>query len=114
MSDTGNEVMHTPTPWMVIQNDGAYVKEDQFAKFRIDTAPESGRDVAVALVITDTPELDNEANAAFIVRAVNAHDDLVAALEAAATVIEEAANIIRPKLPSVAENLFAPVAAQGL
>ena len=34
----------------------------------------------------------DEANAAFIVKAVNAHDELVAALSAAASIIESLAN----------------------
>jgi hypothetical protein len=81
MSDAKSEP--TARPWQVVRNHGAYVKAPELAVYRIDTAPESGRDMALALVITDTPELNNKTNAQFIVRAVNAHDALLEALKAA-------------------------------
>jgi hypothetical protein len=82
MTDQKIAATHTPTPWRVVENDGAYVKASYLARLRIETAPESGRDLCLALVITDTSELNNRANADFIVRAVNSHDDLLEALKA--------------------------------
>jgi hypothetical protein len=74
---------------MVVENDGAYVKDDWHAKYRIETAPESGRELIVALVTTDTPELDNKDNVDFIVRACNAHEALFDALLLALPYIED-------------------------
>jgi hypothetical protein len=54
---------HTPTPWAV--DDRGLIHEPFF-----------GGDIFAQVY-----ERNREANAAFIVRAVNAHDDLVAALE---------------------------------
>lgn len=66
---------HTPTPWIVSggrEEDGRMVK--------IGTGEKGWLGVAAAF--GDTPE-EAEANAAFIVKAVNAHDDLIHALKMA-------------------------------
>ena len=64
--------MHTPTPWL---QDGTYVmgaREDGTVGTLLDCAGSLHADVPLG-----------KANAAFIVKAVNCHDDLVAALKAA-------------------------------
>jgi type IV secretory pathway VirB10-like protein len=77
---------HTPTPWRASKarkssNFGAYVAFVQTVDpasvlAKVSGGPTDDREVA-------------EANAAFIVRAVNAHDDLVKALGELADAIEE-------------------------
>ncbi|WP_442577841.1 hypothetical protein ACSBOB_20050 [Mesorhizobium sp. ASY16-5R] len=72
---------HTPTPWAVVENDGAYMKQADNAKYRIEA--QNPQEHVVALIVSDLPDdvLPAEANAAFIVRACNAHDQLVEALK---------------------------------
>lgn len=73
--------MHTPTPWMVSHADVAGPAQ-QLVWIDAEVAPSEG--IADLYHRTKDGEFvvkrDAEANAAFIVRAVNAHDDLVAAL----------------------------------
>ena len=72
------ETKHTPTPWKAEKGRTVmHVTGQHFVVCQISTTGYRG----------DTPEDKRmyaeraEANAAFIVRAVNAHDELVAALE---------------------------------
>lgn len=84
---------HTPTPWKIIgrevMEDGSVYPEHiigGFHEFQI-CLMESISTAALSAENPDKyPALDAacRANAEFIVRAVNAHDDLVAALEAIA------------------------------
>lgn len=75
------DTTHTPTPWgYALQEAG----DEQYGgsgstPFLITSICDLGWNLAA--VIGDVPNLPAEANAAFIVRAVNAHDDLVAALK---------------------------------
>lgn len=81
------DAKHTATPWFVnrLHNDP---RDTVFKKDRTVCASDNDGSVfAVAYCDYHTPELA-EANAAFIVTAVNAHDDLVAALKAAHEAIE--------------------------
>ena len=61
---------HTPTPWCLGNHGGIFTHDLRFM-----VADTSGLDVVVS-------NMEELANAAFIVRACNAHDDLVAALYA--------------------------------
>jgi hypothetical protein len=73
---------HTETPWRVDGETGEIVR---------DAAPSSDPDLLTAgfeLVIADVIGPDREANAAFIVKACNAHEQLVAALDKAETLLE--------------------------
>lgn len=66
-------IEHTPTPWAADPDD-----RDGY-EWNIHIVTESNRDMRVAFM-TSGPEA--AANADFIVKAVNCHDELVAALEA--------------------------------
>lgn len=88
----GNEVMRTPTPWLL---DGGciYVLDDSGRTNRFSASVQggfvymsNGRDSKSQR----TPQSELDANAAFIVRAVNAHDDLVEALKLAEDVLSRA------------------------
>lgn len=59
---------HTPTPWVV--SPGLIIDTDDMSAYRIAT------------IDSDFPKEINEANAAYIVKAVNAHEDLVNILAA--------------------------------
>ena len=75
---------HTPTPWSIVpQNDGSSI----IAKMHED-ASKGFRIVCHAWLRRDS-QAEDQANAAFIVRAVNAHDDLVAALSNLVAIIED-------------------------
>ena len=70
---TKESAMHTPTPWDVV----AYYNEDTKSHDFDISADGGGGDM-----VADLKGLDNaEANATIIVRAVNSHEKLVAALE---------------------------------
>lgn len=69
---------HTPTPWHVGDGKAARIIYGQ-----------DGYAIADATVYHGRHGGAEEANAAFIVRAVNAHDDLVAALRKARNAISE-------------------------
>lgn len=68
MADT--ETPHTPTPWTqgFTSRDVAFVNGGHVVVCKCDVG-------------SNTAEADPRANAAFIVRAVNAHESLVAALQ---------------------------------
>lgn len=66
---------HTPTPWHVWSQG-------------LETKVRSGVDLNIA----STHGISSKDNAAFIVRACNAHDELVAALRVCADRLEEMAN----------------------
>jgi hypothetical protein len=70
---------HTPTPWYVAaMNDCLFIFDRAPSPAPYD-GPIPGGSPATVIAKLDYPKAD--ANAAFIVRAVNAHDDLVKALE---------------------------------
>lgn len=70
---------HTPTPWHLGRNGGVYA-DTQFSRVFAD-----GSGTARVCLSCDFPDRpgEDDANEAFIVRAVNHHDALVAALRAA-------------------------------
>lgn len=70
-----NEARHTPVPWRVGRSNGHF-----------DIFTQAGELVAAMNIGHIAGE--EKANAAFIVRAVNVHDDLVAALEAMVAQLE--------------------------
>jgi hypothetical protein len=73
---------HTPTPWQIEERDcGGYKLADADGEFLSYLCQSRYPD--------DRKDDEAEANAAFIVKACNAHDELVAALTAAADWIEE-------------------------
>lgn len=70
-----SETEHSPTPWVL---------GFDYHRTLIRTGDAStGRRVATTFITGDASAKVNVANAAFIVRAVNSHDALVEALEAA-------------------------------
>src|ERR1700735_2276674 len=66
-SGEGSVSEHTPTPWIL---DGEHLRTIV-----------RGAESTIIAVRHRLPAVTHAANAAFIVRAVNAHDDLVAALK---------------------------------
>jgi hypothetical protein len=85
-----NTTQHTPTPWTFNDTDGtiradANSVSDQMGDYRgsiiADLKPALGCDEWTGSA-REHARAETEANAAFIVRACNAHDDLVAALSA--------------------------------
>lgn len=77
---------HTPTPWRVITKRAATTKVeiygDVVTKVAVVPYTPFRKDKPVARNALLRPEyLEGRANAAFIVRAVNCHEELVAALE---------------------------------
>jgi len=73
---------HTPTPWAV------------FEKFGIINKAEPEGDFLVASTQTNFhPEANREADAAFIVKACNAHDKLVLAADKALSVLSDVDSI---------------------
>lgn len=79
-------VEHTPTPWFVCTDPQ---NETWHAGRTIGTEERTGGRRVADPCLFDADEIAH-ANAAFIVRAVNNHDDLVAALEALIDVSSEA------------------------
>lgn len=75
MADT----KHVPTPYYTRFVEGGYRRKE---RHEIRTVTKGGIGEPIALVRTNAPTVDAD-TAAFIVRAVNAHDDLVKALEEA-------------------------------
>lgn len=69
---------HTPGPWKVANNGISGKKTATFRIWRNDPLQADGENKGYACI---APHVHGEANAAFIVRACNAHDDLLAALE---------------------------------
>lgn len=64
---------HTPTPWRIVAH-GSYVCEDDYAP---PTEILGADDETVADNVRYYPTAIDPANAAFIVTAVNAHDELL-------------------------------------
>lgn len=99
MPDTMKGREHTPIPWTVDPEfeDQAVIGPDgvQVADCSITCHPKFGK----------RNDVINAANAEFIVRAVNAHDDLVKALEAARGYIQaKIVNLPRPQRDGSREN----------
>jgi hypothetical protein len=67
---------HTPTPWELGSVTTVCLHTDEMIESPTDGFVAAGDDCDIEVKGTNAP-----ANAAFIVRAVNAHDDLVKALE---------------------------------
>lgn len=67
---------HTPTPWEIIERNEYLIIID---------GVQSKRNQKIRLAVCDLPacHIAAEANAAFIVKAVNCHDELVLALDIA-------------------------------
>ena len=67
---------HTPTPWVVDDPNTTFIaqKVGDIYEYIADFSPDVFSSV-------DRPDAENEANAAFAVKAVNAYDDLVAMLK---------------------------------
>lgn len=65
---------HTPTPWKYGSTKGIYLGTDPDQKRRYAIESPSGNSWIL--------QLDDKANAEFIVRAVNAHEDLLEACKA--------------------------------
>jgi hypothetical protein len=73
---------HTPTPWRICTN-AQFSSEVETADGSLSIALAHAKGHDLLPDAYEAPEDDvSDANAAFIVRACNAHDDLVAALEA--------------------------------
>lgn len=72
------ETKHTPTPWRLSVCAGLVIAND-------------GQRVANTHFVGSVPSETERAIAALIVRACNAHDDLLAALEAALTQVQDMA-----------------------
>lgn len=72
---------HTPTPWYVDYND--------VSDYQLPIKHESGAVIAdVCLLESDHVSVTERVDAEFILRACNAHDDLLAACERAIEVID--------------------------
>lgn len=84
--EASQNVAHTPTPWArertTLNIARLIVAADEVDAWRI--APVDDERYAVAYVPADYEPAKQEANARFIVRAANAHDELVFLLEEAA------------------------------
>lgn len=106
MTSTSDEVGHTATPWFVY---------DEAKTVSAVNSPEDGGDI-----VCDAPEDATEsmkrwdANAAFIVRAVNSHDSLVKALENAESALRYCEqnslspnDILRPKVEVTIKSITA-------
>ncbi len=74
----GKEAQHTPVPWKVSTNPGGPGDQPAFPSIRDSSGLPHGQDI-VAMPLGDSETVN--ANAAFIVKAVNSHDKLVGALE---------------------------------
>jgi hypothetical protein len=73
---------YVSVPWEVVKNDGAYVKQPDYATLRIE---DTLGGTVLALIVTDIPELKK--HAADHARLIAAAPELLAALKAAAAVI---------------------------
>lgn len=64
---------HTPGPWTVVDNEGAYVRKDGLVDVRVDQEGDFSDSLAVALIISDCPRLsatgESLANARLIAKA---------------------------------------------
>jgi hypothetical protein len=86
---------HTPTPWVVRETimhgtryGGLWI-EPEDAEYLVPLTGSGGAKSYTSRIVDIQDHDHNDANARFIVQAVNAHDDLVEALKAARTVIQE-------------------------
>lgn len=75
---------HTPTPWQIGITLYPYVHF-------YGPSDVAGFSVAIGSCVTSFGKENDEANAAFIVKACNAHDELVAALENVRSIISDGA-----------------------
>lgn len=73
---------HTPTPWRVIAGDDYYIAADAYPKEFIGHFKSDDTGDYVAWM-GNRPKDFSEANAAHIVKCVNAHDEAIALLELA-------------------------------
>jgi citrate lyase beta subunit len=80
---------HTPTPWKVITEDISLIESVTLAADGCSYIVAHCLDGATSQVNEDT----REANAAFIVKAVNSHDALVKALENAKAALETCSDL---------------------
>jgi len=90
--------VHTPTPWFVgCQNDALFIVSGRPPALNNDHPWHEAPRVAVARVYGpaegDCLPVNADANAAFIVRAVNSHEALVEALSNLVGVIDECQDI---------------------
>lgn len=90
-----SEQKHTPTPWAVRETilhgtryGGLWI-EPEDAEYLVPLSGPGGAKSYTSRVVDIQDHDHNDANARFIVKAVNSHDGLVAALKAARTVIHE-------------------------
>lgn len=101
---TETQPTHTPTPWRAI------VPAGNFTKYTL-VATEAGQPFRHGDEIADVMD---EANAAFIVRAVNAHEDFIDACEKVIKVLRLGIAIDSSDLDTMAELLETVVAkAEG-
>jgi hypothetical protein len=89
---------HTQTPWRVAKG------------YRITGGPQGHTYVASLDNVKHFSPEELDANAAFIVRAVNSHDEMLAALKAARAVVHECTHRERGRLQLVATTLDAAIA----
>jgi hypothetical protein len=84
---TENKPAHTPTPWIAEESSIQYAgQRDRLRKILIGTPrnEKGGRFIACEI---QGPAQNMDANATFIVRAVNAHEELVKQLKTAETML---------------------------
>lgn len=99
-------VEHTPTPWRVISGDDYYIAADGYPREFIGRF--KGDDMGDYLAfVGNRPKDFGEANAAFIVKAVNNYDALVEALTAVR------AEINLSKSPKLAAKIDGVLGAVG-
>lgn len=95
MKTKQDTAQHTPTPWYLNVVDGSQL--ELFAK------DEDGSTVCTALVHGPAGEWRtvgpiHEANAAFIIRAVNAHEDLLNCCKGLAETLEDEFNMLESRV----------------
>lgn len=79
---------HTPTPWVDVENDEDSIDWDKVYITTDDRVYKSLIPIAeVSIGYSEPMNSEQIANAAFLVRAVNSHDELVATLTAIKTII---------------------------
>jgi len=96
---------HTPTPWEVNDDDSGII--GTWGPDEDDWGLICATDYAIS---SSVPEEQRPANAAFIVKACNAHDELVEALKTAIQVMKD--NEIDTMLSSEFDVLFEDVIAE--
>jgi hypothetical protein len=83
---------HTPLPWFAV-NDGT-ANEPMWSVKAARIAGQKPRHEVAICATGDSPQEMETANAAFIVKCVNAHDDLVAALKTAQRFVASVRDLI--------------------